>query len=1464
MPRNRIAAVLAGLLAVVLLPEAANAAVPQAPPAKSSTSVLQDWIARQQAAEAAMERQLAEGGPIDDAELNRMLVQDLADYDEDAAVRAAAAEVLRTDNPAEFAAFLDDALPIYRAAAAERKKRAAEANRATVQEWATTGGPVVKQQATAVLATKNDLKIADFVAIGHAAAVAADKQEEVNAAERAKTIKARVEQIVASGGYEVKWAGQAALDTEDAVTIAAFYNTGYAAASARDNTAQQQIEAALAARNKAVDDLASLAEKATRAADARTTIIAESVTATQSLTVAANSMGLVNRYAKQADATYASDLPIRKSGGATHTAAITKSRSDACAEWTTTTRNADQVIAHAGVAATAARTLVDTGLTHGIEWSAVLNAQGDAAEAAKQASETACHAAEATEAAAKALDADKNATVDANNAVKYRQAAERESAAATKLADQAEKLAAAAQAAQADAHKQRLRAEQDARDARDRLADAKDHYLNAKAQRNIAMQQASIAVAQQAAAYDAARRAIEQQNVAAAKGATAKAAADEVTNSITRFDGLVNDSKAASVRSQKAIEDRNTKQLKYEAYKQDAAARAGTAEGVYAAQQAAIIEAQLPGANAAATAAQNAANSAAAAADAAGAAAQRAGAAAAAAKAEAEAAAASAAAARRLATDAAAAANRAIDDAQRAEELARKSVNIARQAINRAAAAKADADLTRSAADSALREAGVASFQSRVAGRAAINARASAMAIADPAASALSVADQYGETDNDAAMAIDIANSAILIGAEQSAAAEQHAAAAEAAAVHAAEEALRAQEQVKPAYAAAKKAAEEANRAIKASQAAINAARAAAEEANATVTAAKDTARSAQQATAYSNAAQGMAVEAGHNAAVARQAAGAARGYANQAQTAATNADTIAKQIKAASDSANKFADAMKATAVQMTKIAQDTHAAVQQLADLAEAEKRASQTSWMQTWKDYVENKLNAKDYPEWLKNFYRGESEAVLGIVGGAWLTGLCALGAPGGSPGQTPDSEEACNMLKEGVKALIDNPGSLIHLDEWRNGEYAKALGMTVIDLLTLDLPKIGKITAGLDVLKDGIVAGVAKLISGELLTGLKNIGIDAVDAAIKKLGALKLTKLLELNVDMPRKFTFNADELGALKLAIDVKGLPAVEKALGALPTGKSILDGLEDLLKSCARDSFAPDTLVLLADRTTARIVDIQVGDQVLAADPSTGENFAEPVVELHRNLDTDLADVTIKSEIGEETVRTTQHHPFWSATAHDWTDAGELRTGDELSGGATVTAVQPYTGSRFMHNLTVADLHTYYVVAAGTPVLVHNCYSNNRTEAIQKIELKSATDRGVQPVVLGPGSGMNGLLDAIRQAAPGTEGYFKWVITMDGELKVMPAFAGGGGRPVLELAHTVLGGLNGQVKAAGTGHYDDLFGGLEINNSSGHFEPGDGAVELGRQAFEDAGIDVMFAGRWEETGDWLLAVDPNR
>lgn len=74
----------------------------------------------------------------------------------------------------------------------------------------------------------------------------------------------------------------------------------------------------------------------------------------------------------------------------------------------------------------------------------------------------------------------------------------------------------------------------------------------------------------------------------------------------------------------------------------------------------------------------------------------------------------------------------------------------------------------------------------------------------------------------------------------------------------------------------------------------------------------------------------------------------------------------------------------------------------------------------------------------------------------------------------------------------------------------------------------------------------------------------------------------------------------------------------------------------------------------------------------------------------------------------------TQHHPFWSPSAHRWIDAGDLQPGQTLrtSGGETVTVVDVHRYQRLhsAYNLSVADIHTYYVLVGATPVLVHNSF----------------------------------------------------------------------------------------------------------------------------------------------------------
>ncbi|WP_051110719.1 polymorphic toxin-type HINT domain-containing protein [Longispora albida] len=190
-------------------------------------------------------------------------------------------------------------------------------------------------------------------------------------------------------------------------------------------------------------------------------------------------------------------------------------------------------------------------------------------------------------------------------------------------------------------------------------------------------------------------------------------------------------------------------------------------------------------------------------------------------------------------------------------------------------------------------------------------------------------------------------------------------------------------------------------------------------------------------------------------------------------------------------------------------------------------------------------------------------------------------------------------------------------------------------------------------------------------------------------------------------------------------------------------------------QSCGcRDSFAPDTLILMADGSVKPIAAIAVGDKVLATDPETGETAAREVTQLHLNLDSDLTDLTIHGEHGSEPlIATTQEHPFWNATTGSWTGAGSLKPGDRLltagNGEVTVTQTANFTGGRWMHNLTVSELHTYYVLAGSTPVLVHNAGCD---EWAAKFASKNG---GEIQTFHGPG-GQNLPMGPYRPKGPGT------------------------------------------------------------------------------------------------------------
>ncbi|GAA1239717.1 RHS repeat-associated core domain-containing protein [Kitasatospora nipponensis] len=177
----------------------------------------------------------------------------------------------------------------------------------------------------------------------------------------------------------------------------------------------------------------------------------------------------------------------------------------------------------------------------------------------------------------------------------------------------------------------------------------------------------------------------------------------------------------------------------------------------------------------------------------------------------------------------------------------------------------------------------------------------------------------------------------------------------------------------------------------------------------------------------------------------------------------------------------------------------------------------------------------------------------------------------------------------------------------------------------------------------------------------------------------------------------------------------KGLAATKigKAIENSAVGriwKAIKGAAED---ACETNSFPAETEIALADGKTEQIGSAKVGDGVQATDPVSGTTRPEKITAVIKTLtDTDFTDLVIHTDHGDQSLTSTQHHPYWDDTTKQWTNAADLHAGDHLTTlngqSASVANVRNYTSRIVTYNLTVDSLHTYYVLAGTTPVLVHN------------------------------------------------------------------------------------------------------------------------------------------------------------
>ncbi|MFI6910043.1 LamG-like jellyroll fold domain-containing protein [Nonomuraea sp. NPDC050394] len=172
----------------------------------------------------------------------------------------------------------------------------------------------------------------------------------------------------------------------------------------------------------------------------------------------------------------------------------------------------------------------------------------------------------------------------------------------------------------------------------------------------------------------------------------------------------------------------------------------------------------------------------------------------------------------------------------------------------------------------------------------------------------------------------------------------------------------------------------------------------------------------------------------------------------------------------------------------------------------------------------------------------------------------------------------------------------------------------------------------------------------------------------------------------------------------------QAIKQIRKAFGAI-------DDLVKFANKTCKNSFTSETPVLMADGTRKPIAEVEVGDAVVATDPTTGITAARAVVDVILGEGVKgLVKIAISGEPGSQpqssTITATDAHPFWAADSREWVDAVDLQPGTWLrsSTGAwlQVQSVERWTAPQQVYNLSVKGIHAYHVGVGDVNVLVHN------------------------------------------------------------------------------------------------------------------------------------------------------------
>jgi hypothetical protein len=470
-------------------------------------------------------------------------------------------------------------------------------------------------------------------------------------------------------------------------------------------------------------------------------------------------------------------------------------------------------------------------------------------------------------------------------------------------------------------------------------------------------------------------------------------------------------------------------------------------------------------------------------------------------------------------------------------------------------------------------------------------------------------------------------------------------------------------------------------------------------------TAAATAARDAYDAQAAAARARNAAEEAQGYAGQAKTASDQAAGYANQAREAADRAATSAQQAQAsantaaaaaksavisaekASDSATwaqRSANDAAGYALQAANSASRAYDAAVQAGDGAAHAATLANEAWAGVASKAATEKQNAINQRTWDCNNRAAWVQQELSTDDCIKLFS----GTPAEQSRIIAHMKELCHQLNDPGTIELANcldPRNLLNPDylpgppPTGTSTWSQSIsGLFLAGLLALMCPQC----------ELSSLLGDAEAQLG--LVGARELGIGLEEALAKGGGLLEA-----------------AGAEAGLELA-KVQELQAkITRELAALER-----EAQEQTLPPCV-NSFAADTPVLMADGTRKPIKDIAVGDRIANAEPDNARTQHHTVRAVHvTDDDTDFDDVTVSTPGGPKVITTTAHHLFWDVSKHAWTPAVEVKPGELLDtpgdGHAVVAANRHYAAAIRTFNLTIESVHTYYVLAGDTAILVHN------------------------------------------------------------------------------------------------------------------------------------------------------------